>query len=133
MSFVHGEMCCVLYLLYYTTHCFFWLVHTYSMHICMCLCVCVSSTVCVQMYWPGARLVGSTNKICIVCQCNAPLCALLYIHTSHVLARNSESIRVYVHVCDVYVQVQLVQMEVHISLLRKGCVRGGTSTLDLWW
>ena len=36
-----------------------------------------------------------------------------------------------VHVCDVYVHVQLVQMEVHISLLRKGCVRGGTSTLDL--
>ena len=51
---------------------------------------------------------------------------------------------VYVHVCDVYVCVMcmcmcvmcvctsvLVQMEVHISLLRKGCVRGGTSTLDL--
>ena len=38
---------------------------------------------------------------------------------------------VYVHVCDVCVQVQSVQMEVYISLLRKGCVRGGTSTLDL--
>ena len=32
---------------------------------------------------------------------------------------------VYVHVCNVYVHGQLVQMEVHISLLRKGCVRGG--------
>ena len=36
-----------------------------------------------------------------------------------------------VYVCDVYVHVQLVQMEVHISLLCKGCVRGGTSTIDL--
>ena len=49
----------------------------------------------------------------------------VYVHVCDVY------VHVCVHVCDVYVHVQLVQMEVHISLLRKGCVRGGTSTLDL--
>ena len=57
--------------------------------------------------------------MCVMCMCMCVMC--MYVHVCDV----------YVHVCDVYVRVQLVQMEVHISLLRKGYVRGGTSTLDL--
>ena len=52
--------------------------------------------------------------MCVMCVCMCVMCMCMCVH-----------------VCDVYVHVQLVQMEVHISLLRKGCVRGGTSTLDL--
>ena len=56
-----------------------------------------------------------------VCACMHKRVRVWYVHVCDV----------YVHVCNVYVHGQLVQMEVHISLLRKGCVRGGTSTLDL--
>ena len=66
------------------------------------------------------------------------MCACVYVHVCDVYVHVCDvcvcmcvCACVYVHVCGVYVYVQLVQMEVHISLLRKACVRGGTSTLDL--
>ena len=52
----------------------------------------------------------------------------VYVHVCDVCVHVCD---VYVHVCDVCVHGQLVQMEVHISLLRKGCLRGWTNTLDL--
>ena len=52
--------------------------------------------------------------MCVMCVCMCVMCMCMCVH-----------------VCDVYVHVQLVQMEVHISLLCKGCVSGGASTIDL--
>ena len=80
------------------------------MCMCMCMCMCV---ICMCM--------------CVMCDVYVHVCDV-YVHVCDVYVYVCD---VYVHVCDVYVYAQLVQMEVHISLLRKGCVRGGASTLDL--
>ena len=74
------------------------------MYMCMCVLFMYMCVMCMCM--------------CVMCMCMCVMCMCMCVMCD-------------VHVCDVCVHVQLVQMEVHISLLRKGYVRGGTSTLDL--
>ena len=81
----------------------------------------------------------SVQKVNLSLLCTVCICRTLCMFIDSTLCMRAcvyvcmhKRVRVgYVHVCELYVHTQLVQMEVHISLLRKGCVRGGTSTLIL--
>ena len=77
----------------------------------MCMCV-----MCVYVCDVYVHACDEYVHVCDVDVCDVCVCVCVHVC---------------VHVCDVHMHVQLVQMKVHISLLHKGCVRGGTSTSDV--